>query len=401
MDRGEATDAAMKPTLQTILRGAWASFASGRPLPTRVTHAAAALQRCRTAAAGAQIWRCPDGHVQEIRYAPCGHRACPQCGSAHRAESLARWHRLLLPTDHFHVVFTVAHQLHELWRWNRAVVAALLFRCVRETLFGVLADPKFLGARPGVLVALHTWGRTLIVHLHLHCVVTAGGLDDHGQWRAIAGEYLAPGPLLRHRFRRTLLAALAARTQQGRLRPPPGWDQARVQRRLDVARRKPWNVRVVGRYPHGRGVATYLARYVRGGPIQNHRLLDFDGTTVRFRYVNHRRVGADGQSPQQTMPLGVEEFLRRWSEHVPVEHFHMVRTWGVYAATQRVALAQCRRQLLVPPVPRPEPDRTAGPDSDTVCPVCGRALVLSAVIPRAGAPPRRLPGNAGEYRRAA
>jgi hypothetical protein len=344
------------------------------------------------------MWRCPDGHVQEIRYAPCGHRACPQCGYAHRAESLARWQRLLLPTDHFHVVFTVAHELHELWRWNRGLVADLLFRCVRATLFSVLADPKFLGARPGVLVALHTWGRTLIVHLHLHCVVSAGGLDEDGRWCTLPGEYLAPGPLLRHRFRGKLLSGLEQLARHGQLRCPPGWNQERVQRTLRAAARKQWHVRVVGRYAHGRGVAMYLARYVRGGPIQNHRLLDFDGTTVTLRYANHRRVGANGKPPEQTMPLGVEEFLRRWSEHVPVEHFHMIRTWGVYAATQRVALAQCRRQLVVPPVPRPEPDRTAGPDSDTVCPVCGRALVLSAVIPRAGAPPRALPAG---YRRAA
>ncbi len=284
---------------------------------------------------------------------------------------------------------TVSHQLHELWRCNRALVADLLFRCVRETLFSVLADPKFLGARPGVLVALHTWGGTLTLHLHLHCLITAGGLDDTGQWRAVLGDYLAPGPLLRHRFRGKLLSALEERAQHGQLRCPPGWDQARVQRTLTVAGRKKWQVRVVGRYAHGRGVAVYLARYVRGGPIKNHRLLDFDGTTVTFRYANHRRVGADGKPVEQILALGVHEFLRRWSEHVPVEHFHMVRTWGLYAATQRGALAHCQRQLLVPPVPLPEHERSGGADVDAVCPVCGQALVLSAVIPprrRAAAP---------------
>lgn len=388
----------MKPTLQTILRVAWASFAGSRHLPTRVTHAAAALLRCRTGEAGAQLWRCPDGHVQEIRYAPCGHRACPQCWYAHSAASLARWQRWLLATDHFHVVFTIPRELHDLWRWNRAELADLLFQCVRETLFTVLADPKYLGARPGVLVALHTWGRTLTLHPHLHCLITAGGLDDTGQWCVVATDYLAPGPLLRKRFRRKLLSAIAALTQQGTLRPPPGWDQARLQRTLDAAARKTWNVRVVGRYAHGRGVAIYLARYLRGGPIKNHRLLDFDGTAITFRYANHRRAGADGQPPEQTMRLGVAEFLRRWSEHVPVEHFHMIRTWGVYAATQREALAHCRRQLLVPPVPLPERDRSAGGAFGASCPVCGRALVLSAVIPRAGAPP---PHHPTDYRRAA
>ena len=49
------------------------------------------------------------------------------------------------------------------------------------------------------------------------------------------------------------------------------------------------------RYPHGRGVMKYLARYVRGGPIKDHRFVAFEGQHVTFRYGNHRDLNDQGK----------------------------------------------------------------------------------------------------------
>jgi hypothetical protein len=42
------------------------------------------------------------------------------------------------------------------------------------------------------LMTLHTWGRNLSYHPHIHCLVTAGGLTPQGQWRCPDTEYLLP-----------------------------------------------------------------------------------------------------------------------------------------------------------------------------------------------------------------
>ena len=52
--------------------------------------------------------------------------------------------------------------------------------------------------------------------------------------------------------------------------------------RLGHPRKTKWNVRIMERYRHGAGVVTYLARYLRGGPIKNARLVAFDGARVTF-----------------------------------------------------------------------------------------------------------------------
>jgi hypothetical protein len=48
------------------------------------------------------------------------------------------------------VIFTLPHELHDLWRWNRQAMTAVLFGSVRETLLTLLSDPKWLGATPGI-----------------------------------------------------------------------------------------------------------------------------------------------------------------------------------------------------------------------------------------------------------
>ena len=51
------------------------------------------------------------------------------------------------------------------------LMPSLFFRCVRDTVMELLADEKYLGALPGLLLSLHTWGRTLPLHPHMHSLV--------------------------------------------------------------------------------------------------------------------------------------------------------------------------------------------------------------------------------------
>src|SRR5439155_14453375 len=129
----------------------------------------------------------------------------------------------------------------------------LLFRCVRETLCVLLGDPKWLGAQPGVLAALHTWGRTLALHPHVHCLVTGGGLSPEGSWRAITNGYLLPVAVVRPLFRGKVLGELETLGTTGQLVLPPHLDDDGMRRVLVAAARQKWNIRIAERYRHGRG----------------------------------------------------------------------------------------------------------------------------------------------------
>src|SRR5262249_48733786 len=146
-----------------------------------------------TAALGGHVQACPEGHKSRIWYNSCRHRACPQCAYLQTERWLARQRARLVACDHYHVIFTLPHELNPLWLANVSVMTMLLFQAVRDTLGTLLADPKYLGAQPGILAALHTWSQTLVLHPHLHCLVTGGGLTPAGEWVAVRPGCLLPG----------------------------------------------------------------------------------------------------------------------------------------------------------------------------------------------------------------
>ena len=378
----------MAVTLQGILQTSFAAYAAAHRVPRRVWRAAHAVTTCRTATLGGHVRRCPQGHVTEIWYNSCRHRACPRCCTQRISQWLDGWQQQVLPTDHFHVIFTLPSELHELWQWNRHTLTEVLFRCVRETLLTLLGDPKWLGATPGILAALHTWGRTLALHPHVHCLVSGGGLTEHGSWQAMRTGFMLPVAVVRPLFRGKVLGAIEQLWLTGQLQFPPHLDDDGIRRVLVEAARQKWAMRIVERYPHGRGVTKYLARYVRGGPIKDHRFVAFDGQQVTFRYGNHRALDTHGKPQQQELTLSVTEFLRRWSEPVPLPGVHVVRAWGLYASTQRPKLEHCREQLSGEESPREAAERTYPARLWEQCPVCRQGMIVIQVLPRAGAPPR-------------
>src|SRR5262249_22036324 len=155
------------------------------------------------------------------------------------------------------------------------VMSTLLFQAVRATLFDLLADAKYLGAQPGILAALHTWSQTLVLHPHLHCLVTGGGLTPAGQWVAVRHGFLLPARQVMAVFRGKMVAAIRQTFARGVLAlPAPMQPQQFVNllNRLGHPTKTKWNVRIMERYAHGAGVVMYLARYLRGGPLKNARL---------------------------------------------------------------------------------------------------------------------------------
>jgi hypothetical protein len=204
---------------------------------------------------------------------------------------------------------------------------------------------------------------------------------------------------VRREFRERFCAALEAMLRGGELELPADLATAEALRIVAQARRRKWNVRLEAPYRHGEGVAIYLARYLKGGPLKNRRLVGFDGETVTFRYGEFREADASGRPKEKTLRLTVSEFLGRWLCHVPPPGLKMVRSYGLYAPRSREALERARAAI------EPSPDWTAahrrlearrdGGPAPSRCPKCGRALVvrrtprISAISLRA--PP--LPGG--------
>jgi hypothetical protein len=379
-------------TLQTILHMGYEAYARTPALPDYVRRAVWAILACRTAVLGGHVQACPDGHLERIWYNSCRHRMCPQCAWIQIERWLARQKARLLACDHYHVIFTIPHELNDLWLANVAVMTQLLFASVHDTLCELLGDGHYLGARAGIIATLHTWTQTLLLHPHIHCLVTGGGLTEAGQWLAVRNGFLLPMRVVMALFRGKLRAAVRQGVAHGTLQPPAGKSRQQVENLLNKLGRTKWNVHIRERYAHGQGVLVYLARYLRGGPLANGRLLACDGEQVIFRY-EERSKGPARPAQRRPMRLPLDQFLARWLRHVPPPHAVLVRCWGLYAHTQGDELARCRQQLGQGPIETPVPldgphDRQGwGEAPPECCPVCGQRLVGTALLPRAGVPP--------------
>jgi hypothetical protein len=312
---------------------------------------------------------------------------------------LAAEQALLLPVPYFHLVFTLPHLLNPLIRVNQRTLYNLLFQAAAQTLQEFARDPKHLGAELGITAVLHTWGQILTEHIHVHCIVTGGGLSSKGtQWRPSHPRFLFAVTALSQVFRGKSLAAL---------------DRLRSAHRLTFAGTSAalaadavWTVFlhqlhatswvVYAKPPWGgpEQVLKYLSRYTHRVAIANSRLAFVGDGVVRFRYKDSSAGGA-----AKIMELPAAEFLRRFLLHVVPPHFVRIRHCGLLAnRTRQEKLTHCRQLLAVTasaamaalPLRHAEPAAVStAPTTAALCPACGvgRLRVIALLAPHRGHPP--------------
>jgi len=374
----------MDCTVQTILRQHFSDYCRNRTLPPHHYVAANKLSRCRTAALGGHVQRCPNNHVSGVWYNSCKHRSCPQWNQILIARWLQKQKNRLINTAHYHVIFTLPHELNILWLHHPNTLTQHFFSCVKETLLTLTRDPQFMGATPGIICSLHTWGRSLGLHPHIHCLITAGGLDNEAQWQRNKKSILIPVGVLRTLFRHKFMAGLFRLLKSGQLTLPG----QTVMPHFKPLYKKKWNIKVEPCYAHGQGLAIYLARYVRGGPVSNTQLRTTDDGKIRLRYLSH----ATGKQTTAVHEPG--RFIQMLMMHVPDKRKKVVRSYGLYAPAKKTALNCARAQCGQAAVAETEfmgwqdyLQQLPKPEKKGRCPQCGKPIIIGeAIKPIRGSP---------------
>lgn len=335
--------------------------------PLKNLKAIDALVNCRTASMGTSYYACNDHHPGIEVHHSCRNRACYLCAQKKRVEWIEKQKQRLLDTPHFHVIFTLPHEYLSLWRYNESLFAKIIFKASQTTLMTLLSDERHGGIKPGILMALHTWGRQLNLHPHTHCLVTAGGLDRQGNWRSL-NCFLLPSKVIRQVYRGTLQGLVKDAFESGELCLPTDMTREAF---WDVYRslyKKSWSVRIEERYEHGKGVLLYLARYCKGGPVNPRQLKRVDANVIEMSYLDHRDKRVKSQHLQP------EEFIRRVLLHVPPKGLHTLRYYGLYAPAAKQDYRRCQKACGTLAMVRPGSDC-----SSTVlyCRTCGGAANLT------------------------
>jgi len=281
------------------------------------------ILQCRTLALGGHEERCDCCNEVRYSYNSCGNRHCPKCLSAKQAKWIEKLIDETLPVKHYHIIFTVPHELNPVCLFDKSMYYKVLFSAVWRTLhsFGY----THYGVESGAVCVLHSWGQNLSLHPHIHCIVPAAGYSLKGDWEHIGtyDDYLYPVHQLSATFKGKLLDSLERTLRKTDMNS--GFDPL-----LQRAWNKPWVVFCESSLAKSEHVIRYLGQYTHRVAISNDRILRMSETHVTF-------IAKDYRDRAQNKPVTLTgvEFLHRFCLHILPKRFVKIRRFGIYNHTTK------------------------------------------------------------------
>lgn len=284
------------------------------------------IVRCQTEYYGGHVKKCDCCGREKYSFHSCKNRNCPKCYRKQSEPWLEKRRQELLNCRYFHVVLTVPSQLHSLCRKHPTKVYGIIMREATAAIQKLCLDPKYVGAKVGMMAVLHTWTRTLLYHPHVHCLITGGGLSQDGHFMPARQDFLIPVRALSDIFRAKVRDALKKEGLYEGL-PAKLWQQR-------------WYSYSKPSVQGADKVLRYLARYVHRVAISNSniRAINKPNKTVTFRYI-------DRQKGPCHMTLPAEQFLQRFTQHILPKGFAKVRYYGLWANASKAELLKLQNLL--------------------------------------------------------
>ncbi len=366
-----------KITLKQILKDNWCPFLDAHHLlvPWYVAYNIWKVVNCREPdGLGYATFSCPV-HPTEICHVPrtCKSRFCSTCAKVQIDKWVAGMNKLFPNCSYFHITFTVPAQFRALLFEKRVLLNAV-FSASTETIISFCKEQGFL---PAVTAVLHTFGSDLKRHVHIHCIVSAGGLqltgkaeritryhqrkrnnpkarkrkvsvkEDDPKWIAC---HVFPYKMLRKRYQALLIEHLKIRINENIQSSDPDQDllvfsdSAVMKTFFDDLKREYINgfyVHVTEERQDLQMTAEYIGRYARRPPLSEVRIKDYTGEYVTFEYKDYRNNGSKVRYTLKTL-----KFIKNLIRHIPPHYFHVIRHYGILASRVKSKFKEITDTLL-------------------------------------------------------
>lgn len=292
-----------------------------------------AVMACREESLGTVRYRCVSCGNQHSLPRSCCNRHCAACGHDRVQSWLKVQQDRLLPCSYFLITFTVPSELRAAIMAHPREAYTAMMGAAAETLKESATNARHVGVKEtGFIGVLHTWGRDLSYHPHVHFLVPAGGFDSHGQWVASRVSVFVPEQILAVLFRNKLRDRLRGTACFSQI-DPSQWDRT-------------WTVDSTS-VGNGKAAMTYLAPYVIRGAVSNWRVDWCDGSESLDQAMCRLQVKRSGTHQYRGMPLSVRELIRRWLHHVLPAGLHRVRHYGFLHRCSTRSIEELRLLIAV------------------------------------------------------
>lgn len=287
-----------------------------------------AMRVCRTEALGVDYYACPDcGELTKV-YHSCKNRFCPTCSWQDTLKWADRIKNQMMDLPHRHIVMTLPHQLNKLIKNNKKELLSVLMRVAADT-FKDWMKHKY-NIKPGIISVLHTFGETKDYHVHVHMIVSWGGIDiKTSALQPINGEYVNYD-FLTNKFRIKFEDELVSLFDKGNLEQDFTC-RTKFMQFIKHINEKRWIIHLEDPMDIPTQVVRYIGRYSKRACLSEYKITKIEGENISFRYKDYKTTGSNNKPIERIMELNYRDFFPRLLQHVPLKYFRIVRYYGLYS----------------------------------------------------------------------
>jgi hypothetical protein len=250
----------------------------------------------------------------------CKSSFCLSCAKGYTDDFVAQVSRVLQPGVRYrHMVLTVAEQLRLPFYRDRheGKLLSALMRCGYECLEDVVSTVVRQKVKIGAIVVVQTHGRSGHYNVHLHIIMTSGGINERtGKWVDL-GYF--PYEIIHKKWQYHLFRMLKQVVPTLEMKSLID----------DLYRKYPKGLVAhvsKGKVPEQcRGLAKYLAKYVACPPIAIRRIIRYTGQEVTYWYKDHQT------KRKEVVTVPVITFIGRMVQHILPKGFVRIRYYGLQA----------------------------------------------------------------------
>jgi len=298
------------------------------PITPEQYKAVNAMRVCRTEALGVDYYACPDcGEITKV-YHSCKNRFCPTCSWQDTLKWADRLKSQMMDIPHRHVIMTLPHQLNKLIKSNKYILLSVLMRTASDT-FKDWIEHRY-NIKPGIISVLHTFGETKKYHVHVHMIVSWGGIDNKtSALQPIKGEYVNYD-FLKTKFRCKFEDELIALFDEGTLRHNFS-DRMEFLQFIKHINKKRWIIHLEPLMDIPIQVVRYIGRYSKRACLSEYKITKIDGENISFKYKDNKTKDSNNKPIEREIELNYRDFFPRLLQHVPLKYFRLVRYYGMYS----------------------------------------------------------------------
>ena len=336
-----------------------------------------AIRLCRTSKLGKDRYRCKQcGDTVEI-YHSCKNRFCPNCSWTDTLKWADKVYNKLLNIAHRHVVMTLPHALNPLIKKNKKFFFDTLMSTASNTLKDYII--KHHGVLPGVITVLHTFGEKKNLHVHVHMIVSWGGIGQKKDQLEAIPEKAHVGYIeLKEAFRLSFIKALVNHYKSKQLNHSFANDGA-FNEFIKSLKDNQWIIHLEQAINMPEKVIRCIGRYSKRACLSEYKITNIEGDNISFTYKDYKEKDSSGKPLAKVLTLNYYDFFPLLLQHVPLPNFRLVRYYGAYGTKTKINPIHNQKEK-----PEDSGQKVITFDQTKVCESCKGPMIYMETITSVG-----------------